>query len=206
MDPSLEPVQSALAATGRYAGAIDGIMGPMTMRGLMMAASGVHAPTQVMVDIAPAIVAILPIADLTTPLRLCHFLAQTTEETADWATLVEYGDEAYFSQYDNRFGNSAPGDGFKYRGRGPLMLTFKSNYQSFGEQIGVDLIDSPDLVSTDMTVSAQTACAFWLDRKANAAADADNLDEVTRLINGGVNGLPMRQNDLNRLKALWGTA
>jgi hypothetical protein len=88
---TLKDVQTRLAADSRYAGAIDGMMGPVTMTGLLMAAAATRTPTRVMTDIAAALVAILPVAQLNTPLRICHFLAQATEETADWTSLVEEG-------------------------------------------------------------------------------------------------------------------
>lgn len=200
----ITPAQTALASTGFYAGAVDNIMGPGTMTGLMMAAAGVHTPTKVMTAIASALAGVMAMAELTTPLRLCHFLAQATEETAGWTSLVEEGGPTYFAQYDGRFGNDEPGDGYKYRGRGPLMLTFRSNYEQFGELISADLLNSPDLLLMDMNRSAQAAAAFWTQRQANRWADVDNITEVTKLINGGLNGLASRQAALVRLKALWG--
>jgi putative chitinase len=84
------------------------------------------------------------------------------------------------------------------------MLTFKSNYQTFGEKIGFDLVTYPDRLLTDMTLSARCAAAFWAARACNVAADIDNIARVTQLINGGLDGLPQRKENLSRLKALWG--
>jgi putative chitinase len=200
------PTQTQLAAQGLYSGAIDGLMGPHTMSGLLCAAASARVPNATITAIAPALVGILAYAELTTPLRICHFLAQATEETANWATLVEYGGPTYCAQYDNRadLGNTEPGDGYQYRGRGPLQLTGRAGYAKIGGQIGADLIDHPDLLLTDMGLSAKSAAQFWINVGANQWADVDNLGKVTKLVNGGLNGFASRQGNLTRLKALWG--
>jgi putative chitinase len=198
--------QAQLQAEGLYSGAIDNDLGPMTMTGCMMAAAGIKTATRVMTAIAPALVAIIPFAGLTTPLRLCHALAQWTEETDNWESLVEYGPASYFAKYDGRadLGNSRPGDGYDYRGRGPSMVTGRVNYTKIGEQLGVDLVGSPDLLATDMAISARSAAQYWINAQANDAADQDDVQSVTRRINGGLNGLSERQASLARLKAVWG--
>ena len=203
---SLSGAQQALASQGRYSGAIDGIMGPATMAGLLMCGAGTLTPTKVIAAIAPALVAVMPLAELSTPLRICHFLAQATEETAGWTTLVEDAGPTYCARYDDRadLGNSEPGDGYAYRGRGPLQLTGRGGYTKIGGQIGVDLVGHPDLLLTDMTLSARSAAQYWINAGANQWADVDNIARVTRLINGGLNGLPARTDDLRRLKGLWG--
>jgi putative chitinase len=202
----ITPAQSRLAQAGLYVGAQDNIMGRGTMSGLMMRAAGLSRPTAVISAIAPALVQVMATAQLTTPLRLLHFLAQATVETASWETLVEYGDEAYFARYDGRadLGNSFPGDGFKFRGRGPLQLTGRANYARFSGQVGADLVGNPDLLLTDMAISAAAAAHYWVNAGCNVAADADDIDRVTRLVNGGENGEPARETCLNRLKAIWG--
>jgi len=207
----ITPAQNALAAAGLYAGMIDNLMGPLTMKGLMMSGANVEQPSAVMEAIAPAIVASLSVAALTTPLRLCHYLAQCTVETANWETLVEYGDDAYFVEhYDpgteagKDVGNTQPGDGPLFRGRGPLQTTGRYNYGKASAWLGTNLIAHPQLLATDMTLSAASAAHFWLNCGANVAADADDAERVTRLVNGGENALAAREAALTRLKTLWG--
>jgi putative chitinase len=203
---AVSDAQAQLKAEGLYAGKIDGDLGPVTMKGLMMAAAGIRTTTKVMEDIAEPIVAIIPMAVLTPPLRLCHFLAQATEETANWSTLVEIGGPTYFARYDGRkdLGNTEPGDGYKYRGRGPLQLTGRVNYTAYAHDLGVDLVNRPDLLLTDMNLTARVAAHYWIEKQANSAADVDDLALVTHLINGGENGEDQRGACLDRLKAIWG--
>ncbi len=203
--------QQALAAAGLYAAPIDNDLGPLTMKGLMMAAAGVTSPTAVMAAIAPAMVAMLPVAALTTPLRLCHFLAQCTVETANWATLVEYGDDAYFAEhYDPgteagaELGNIRPGDGALFRGRGPVQTSGRTNYARASAWLGTDLVADPQLLASDMTLSAASAAHYWINHGVNLAADADDVVRVTQLVNGGENALAAREAALGRLKALFG--
>ncbi len=201
----LHDVQRRLQDEGLYGGAIDGLMGPKAMAGMMCSAAGARSPTAVMTAMAPAIVAILPVAALTTPLRICHFLGQATEETDYWKTLVEYGGPTYCAIYDGRkdLGNTEPGDGYRYRGRGPFQLTGRADYELIGRLLGLDLVTYPDKV-LDPDIGAATAAAYWNHDNVNQWADVDNLARVTRLVNGGTNGLPARTETLRRLKALWG--
>ena len=106
--------------------------------------------------------------------------------------------------YGNRLGNgpAESGDGFRYRGRGLIELTGRSNYRSTGAALGVPLETSPDLLlQRDLAVLA--AAQFWQSRGLNELADhndADNDDEdfviISIRINGGREGL-------DRRKALW---
>lgn len=89
--------------------------------------------------------------------------------------------------YGGRLGNSGPDDGWKYRGRGIIQLTGKSNYEQIGKAIGVDLVNNPDLL-TDPKVSAAAAVAFWKLHVSSSAAQAGDVRTVTQAINGGQNG------------------
>ena len=105
--------------------------------------------------------------------------------------------------YGNRFGNGpeSSGDGFKYRGRGFTHLTFKANYAQASENVFGDdrLVRDPDIASM-IGPAATIACWYWKDRKCNVFADRDDLEGVTRAINGGVNGLTQRANWLKQFK------
>ena len=92
--------------------------------------------------------------------------------------------------YGGRMGNNAPGDGWKYRGRGPTQLTGKANYEAAGKALGLDLINNPDLVA-EPEVGARVAAWFWNTKVGSKGASGD-VTAVTRVINGGTNGLADR--------------
>ncbi len=143
-------------------------------------------------------------AGITTRLRLCHFLAQAAHESDRFRTLEEYGGPAYFARYDGRrdLGNTQAGDGARYHGRGLFQLTGRANYRRYGALIGLDLEGSPERAK-EPAVSLAIAFAYWRDRGCNAAADADDLVAVTKLINGGRNGLAQRRQLLALAKTIW---
>jgi putative chitinase len=145
-----------------------------------------------------------PAAGVTTRLRLCHLLAQAAHETDRFRTLEEYGGAAYFARYEGRrdLGNTQAGDGARYHGRGIFQLTGRFNYRRFGEAIGVDLEREPDRAK-EPEISLRVALAYWRERGCNAAADADDVARVTKLINGGRNGLTERTRLLAAAKTIW---
>ncbi len=108
--------------------------------------------------------------------------------------------------YANRIGNGdeASGDGWRFRGRGFIMLTGRGNYESVGEKLDMDLISDPDLVSRDLTVALECAAAFWDKNKINDAADRNDIVEVTKIVNGGDRGLPHRRALLKKAMDIWG--
>jgi putative chitinase len=141
---------------------------------------------------------------VTTRLRLCHFLAQAAHETDSFRTLEEYGGPAYFARYEGRrdLGNTQPGDGARFHGRGVFQLTGRFNYHRLGKLIGVDLEADPELAKQP-DISLAIAFAYWREREINAAADADDVLRVTKLINGGRNGLAERTRLLAVAKTIW---
>ncbi|WP_164985962.1 glycoside hydrolase family 19 protein [Bosea sp. Tri-44] len=143
-------------------------------------------------------------ADLTTPLRVCHFLAQAAHESDRFRTLEEKGGKKQFARYEGRtdLGNTEPGDGARYHGRGIFQLTGRANYKRIGRMLNVDLEGRPEL-ALDPRISVQIAFAYWRDRKINAAADRDDTARVTQLINGGANGLADRRQLLTTAKGIW---
>jgi hypothetical protein len=96
------------------------------------------------------------------------------------------------SDVAKRLGNTQPGDGFRYRGRGPIQITGRFNYQRFGELLGVDLVGNPDLAATPQ-FAFSTAGVFWKVNGLNELADVQDFITITRRINGGLNGLADRQ-------------
>lgn len=141
---------------------------------------------------------------VTTRLRICHFLAQAAHETDGFRTLEEYGGPAYFIRYEGRrdLGNAQAGDGIRYHGRGIFQLTGRANYRRFGQLLGLDLEAEPERAK-EPAISLRVAFAYWTERAINAAADADDSERVTKLINGGRNGLAERTRYLARAKGIW---
>jgi len=168
--------------------------------------------------------------EINTPLRVCHFLAQLSHESAGFTRLTEnlnYSAEGllrifprYFKNgletqyarnpqkianrvYANRMGNGneASGDGWRYRGRGIIQLTFKNNYSTYSSLIFGDnrLVENPDLAS-DVSVACKIACAYWSVNNLNDLADKDDIRNITRKINGGLNGIQHRTELLNKAK------
>lgn len=88
--------------------------------------------------------------------------------------------------YSGRNGNGdeASGDGWRFRGRGPLCLTGRANYAHIGASIGVDLVADPDAVALP-GVGSRAACAFWTSMSLNRYADDNNIAAVSRVINFG---------------------
>jgi putative chitinase len=99
---------------------------------------------------------------------------------------------------ESHLGNDQPSDGYRYRGRGLIQLTGRANYRRTGPEYEVN----PDLVLTPAG-SVKAAVDFWRTRKLNPAADKDDVDAVTRLINGGLVGLAERQALTDKAKAIW---
>ncbi|MCE2902769.1 MAG: glycoside hydrolase family 19 protein [Gemmatimonas sp.] len=107
--------------------------------------------------------------------------------------------------YASRMGNGdeASGDGWRYRGRGLIQLTGRSNYAAFATWINDPrVMESPDLVATDYAV--HSAVYFWDTRQLNTLADQDDVVGVTKKINGGTNGLAHRKELLNKANGLLG--
>ena len=95
----------------------------------------------------------------------------------------------YASRYGN--GNEASGDGWRYRGRGLVQITFHDNYQLCAVALGLPLVQQPDLL-TDPANAAMSAAWWWKAHGLNALADAGQFQQITRVINGGLNGYSQR--------------
>jgi len=175
-----------------------------------------HLPEHVYVQILDVVIKY----KIDTPLRLAHFLAQCHHESNgfrvveenlnyraagllrvfpkyfDLQTAEEYAHNkvAIASRvYANRMGNGdeASQDGWLYRGRGYIQLTGKDNYAAFNDQLPEDIIKNPDLVATQYPMLS--AAWFWDHNKINAVIDNDaSVYDVTRKVNGGLNGIEDR--------------
>ena len=101
----------------------------------------------------------------------------------------------------NNLGNTEPSDGWDFRGSGAMHTTGRYNHEEVAKALGVDLHRSAELMRTDPEYAMRTASWYWMQRKVNVPADVDHLRRVTKLVNGGENGLDDRQKHLNKAKA-----
>jgi putative chitinase len=100
-------------------------------------------------------------------------------------------------------GNTLPGDGWAFRGRGPIQLTGRANYEKWGRVFAVDLAARPERV-LEPELALGIPMGFWASRGCSEAADHDDLVKVTKLVNGGTNGLEDRRLWLVKTKAMVG--
>ena len=138
----------------------------------------------------PALNAAMLEFGINTPARQASFLAQLAHESGQ---LVYVRELASGAAYEGRkdLGNTQPGDGVRFRGRGLLQITGRTNYAACGKALGLDLLAQPALL--EQTVNAcRSAGWFWQSRGLSALADAGDQVAVTRRINGGTNGLAER--------------
>lgn len=136
-----------------------------------------------------------------TPLRLAHWLAQVGHESGE----LKYSEEiASGRAYEGRkdLGNTQPGDGMKHKGMGLIQITGKFNQSRYFKFIGEPgLLERPRELAEDPQLAADSAGWFWRRGTAvdlSRVADKDNITLITKLINGGYNGLT----DRKRLLAL----
>lgn len=172
-----------------------------------------------------AINTILPDYDINSVDRVAAFLAQCGHESAGFTILSEnlnYGaaglqsifhkyfpDEASAKAFErqpekianhiyaNRMGNGteSSGDGYKFRGRGPIQLTGKDNYTHFANDMFDDpetVLLAPDVVAQDKETALLSAVWFWNRNKLNTYADNQDVKGMTKVINGGYIGLEDR--------------
>jgi predicted chitinase len=130
-------------------------------------------------------------ANIDTPERQAAFLAQLAHESGEFRYMEEIASgEAYEGRKD--LGNTEPGDGKRFKGRGPIQLTGRANYQAASEALGIDLVNNPTRAA-DPDVGFRTAAWFWTTRGLNELADSGDFLGITKRINGGTNGLADRQ-------------
>lgn len=131
-------------------------------------------------------------ADISTTLREAHFLSQVGHESGDLLYTEELASGA---AYEDRadLGNTQPGDGRRFKGRGFLQLTGRANYAAYGAAVGRDLLTDPGAVSREPALCVGVATWFWTRHGLNVLADADDCEAITRRINGGLNGFADRR-------------
>ena len=138
-------------------------------------------------------------AKINTKPRKAMFLAQLAHESV---SLRYFEEIASGAAYEGRrdLGNIHPGDGVRFKGRGPIQLTGRSNYRAAGRALGLPLESKPTMAARP-GVGFRTAAWFWTSRGLNRYADQGNFREVTRRINGGYNGLADRLAYYRRARA-----
>lgn len=166
-----------------------------------------------------------------TPKRVAAFIAQCAHESQGFTRLEEnlnYSEEGLLEtfpnrvnkddakllarnpiaianyMYANRYGNGdfSSGDGWKYRGRGLIMLTFKNNYKACGTSLGLTLVETPDIVAQPK-IACEVAGWYWWTHNCNALADRDDFGKITQIINGGNTGLSDRLRYWERAKEIF---
>ena len=174
---------------------------------------------------AASMAEVFPTYEINTPQRIAAFLAQCGHESGGWTVFEEnlnYSAQGlcsifkkYFPTlesaqpyarqpqkiankvYANRMGNGpeSSGDGWKYRGRGPIQLTGKDNYRAYAQEMFEDwqnLFENPDWVTADRDFALMSAIWFWNKNKLNVQADSGDIKLMTKKINGGFIGLEDR--------------
>ena len=119
------------------------------------------------------------------------FLAQMAHETGNFKYAEEIHDGSNY-EGSKMLGNTEPGDGKRFKGRGYIQITGRWNYGHYGKKVGVDLIKNPELAA-DPKVAADVAIAYWEERVDRAAAKRGDVKKVTYGVNGGYNGLADRE-------------
>jgi putative chitinase len=168
---------------------------------------------------------VFPVYEINSPQRIAAFLAQCGHESGGFTVFEEnlnYSAQGlcgifkkYFPTLDsaqsyarkpemiankvyaNRMGNGpeSSGDGYKYRGRGPIQLTGKANYTAFAKEMfenWQEVVENPDWVTWDKDFALMSAIWFWNKTGLNKEADIGDIKTMTRKINGGYIGLEDR--------------
>lgn len=130
--------------------------------------------------------------------RAAAAVAQFAHESAGFRTTTEYASGA---AYEGRrdLGNTRPGDGKRFKGRGYIMVTGRTNYTALSKALGHDFVANPtDLAKP--TWAAKASCWWWKAHRCNEIADSGDFERLTRVINGGLNGYPDRVRYWRRAK------
>lgn len=143
---------------------------------------------------------------LETPKRLAAFLAQIGHESGSLRHSIEvWGPTPAQTRYEGRkdLGNTQPGDGFRYRGRGLIQTTGRYNHRMVRDRLRARGIDCPDFEDdpdqlADPTWAAWSAADYWDWKNCNLLADAGSFEAITVKINGGLNGQADRIERLSR--------
>lgn len=173
---------------------------------------------------------LLDAAGINTPIRLRHFFARVCVETGGLRSLEEnlhYSAQRMHEVWPSRFptaasavpyvgnpekladkvyggrlGNTAPGDGWNYRGSGMLQNTGKANFEEVEKATGLPVVANPGLLRT-FPGALQAATIYWKNRNINALADKNDTTGVCRAVNGGITGLADQTVWLAKAAKIW---
>lgn len=174
--------------------------------------------------------ALFPRYEVTTLLRIAAFFAQCGHESNGFTVLKEnlnYSAAGLLAIWPSRFtqktvgeyvrkpekiankvyadrignGSEGSGDGWKYRGRGLIQLTGKSNYLAFAKAIGLRFEEIVPYIETKAG-ALESACWYWTVNKLNAVADTGDMRKMTKIINGGLNGIADREARYTQIKSI----
>ena len=158
----------------------------------------------------PHLNAVLVEFGINKPVRIAVFVAQIAHETGQLHWLCEvWGPTKAQLRYDppsnlaKSLGNTKPGDGKKYQGRGALQITGKYNYRSYGKWLKIPLEEQPELAELP-EYAFLIAGTFWHQNDLNTLADDGDFKGITKRINGGYNGLAEREQYYTKAKQVLG--
>ncbi len=124
------------------------------------------------------------------PKRKAAFLSQCGHETGGLQWLTElWGPTPAQKGYEGRadLGNTQPGDGERFKGRGWIQITGRTNYEAVAMALCLDCVNRPELVANP-DHAPRVAAWWWKTHGLNELADLDDFSRITRIINGGLNG------------------
>jgi putative chitinase len=153
---------------------------------------------------APFLTAAMLEYGIAAPEDRAMFIAQVGHESGSLKYVRElWGPTAQQEKYEGRadLGNVRPGDGFRFRGRGPLQITGRANYRDCGLELGFDLEAAPELLELPHN-GARAAGWFW--RSHGLSKHANDIVRATRIINGGQHGIDDRRRRLVVARAAMG--
>ncbi len=149
-----------------------------------------NCPAARRADYLPFIQQAMEEFDITSYSRETAFLAQLAHESGELRYMEELASGAAYEGRED-LGNTKPGDGKRYKGRGPIQLTGRANYAKYGQLLGVDLVNDPTIAATK-EIGFRIAGQFWKLNGLNELADQLDFRQITKRINGGYNGLDDR--------------
>lgn len=159
---------------------------------LIAAILGPYGPIANVAANWPILESALDARGIYSPLTAVASIATVSVETGTFSPQKERGGPTYLTNlYENRkdLGNVNPGDGVKFRGRGFIQITGRWDYEHFGQEIGQDLANNPDL-ALDPAIAADILALYFLERHIPFYADQQNWEMVRRRVNGGLTGWP----------------
>jgi putative chitinase len=140
--------------------------------------------------------------EIDTPKRQAAFLANIAHESGSLRYVEEIASgDAYEGRKD--LGNTEPGDGRRFKGRGLPQITGRDNYRACGKALALDLIANPELLEQPLP-AARSAGWFWKTKNLAVLADADKFGSLCRIWNGGINGLDDRIQHWLRIRRVLG--